>query len=999
MFDRDLYRKYKQDTNRLVYWMIHAANAIPSSDGKNTLQKIHRIESPKITVNGIVQVCEAIRTNVGTAPDAIPPTIFRLFRSVISARNQAHSFYNKIILDSPQAKIDHERDNAKHKAFVDALECAFDILGGQEWLKQQKIRTAPPTQTELEKQQEEEERLFSNMFAKLSVGDDHKEDTETEEEEEKTGAAVARRAQTRPGKGKKGKKKTKKVKKITTPQPTDTEFDDFPLESFRIIDGEVGAGQVTDYWLAVYAFYKQTIEVRGYLQGVWKKVAYDKFNAAVAGAVSTVAVAKIKQLQDEIFADFGFHHANFDTIMLTMTRGDPDKACTAFSIDLFHVPYDTQAPAQIMNRKYIDVKEIFCLHAYWDLLSFILDWQATKSWKPTKKMQKELNGWDPKADLRKMTSEERVKWRRQYTINWLYDLIGVYSNVALQQKMKGQNIVYEREDWSWDGKYKDSRRLYGLNKFAGEITAIAMSKLNVEEIKKRIMPHHVVELQLIVDSFTISRGWSQSVFQGHVVKAPARNFKATRDVETFLDREGLTLDSCRGFIPAATIFVELVSKDEPVAGNEGGVHFLHKELLPELCVHFMDSLGRSMLADGLQLDGVPPSRFAAHDSNGLWEYSPYLNGVGLAEALDIAFQYGMYMWDNQPEPMLTVHLHNMLVQKGYLSRPVGLWGSIAELYSHSFFIDGKAPTDKFQKTFAEVLSPSRILHLKDRRHYRKMRKSAPATVEGFLENPNAQFFKNKSLLHVLRKANWDPDAIPDDLLPVPSVTAFRRLEGVKKVTLASGSVVPDPENILVKKLVDAGMDPAVILQTSDMTRRLVNKPRPPLPPQIRAQVNAVAPIAPAYDTISQMDTRGDLIEELKLVQMELLSDINSYILTPFSAVNYISIVIYMYVQWLALETALRGSTNKTVQRIYEGSGGQVVDNKRRLIFTDYMLGKGSEDEELCKLVAKVFDQNRCGFLDNTYWNGLISREEAVSTILVDEGEGPMGLPGGMCGIM
>ena len=96
--------------------------------------------------------------------------------------------------------------------------------------------------------------------------------------------------------------------------------------------------------------------------------------------------------------------------------------------------------------------------------------------------------------------------------------------------------VYEDVEWSKTGPWHYHRRLFGLNEFAGIITTLAMQKPGTD-IRNKILPHHVFQLQCIVDSMTLSRGWTVSSLRGHVLEQPARKFFARRDVDRFLDRE------------------------------------------------------------------------------------------------------------------------------------------------------------------------------------------------------------------------------------------------------------------------------------------------------------------------------------------------------------------------------------------------------------------------------------------------------------------------------
>ena len=180
---------------------------------------------------------------------------------------------------------------------------------------------------------------------------------------------------------------------------------------------------------------------------------------------------------------------------------------------------------------YLDVKEQFWLHAYNDLLAFITDFQQNRTGKPTKAMQKQLNDWSPTYDLERATNDDRISWRRSYTINWLYDLVNVYSSIVVQRNtMKGERHVYEDVDSSKTGPWHHHRRLFGLDEFAGVITTLAMQKPGTD-IRSKILPHHVFQLQCIVDSMTSSRGWTISPLRGHILRQPARKFFARRDVD------------------------------------------------------------------------------------------------------------------------------------------------------------------------------------------------------------------------------------------------------------------------------------------------------------------------------------------------------------------------------------------------------------------------------------------------------------------------------------
>lgn len=59
--------------------------------------------------------------------------------------------------------------------------------------------------------------------------------------------------------------------------------------------------------------------------------------------------------------------------------------------------------------------------------------------------------------------------------------------------------------------------------------------------------------------------------------------------------------------------------------------------------------------------GIPETN---HGQSGLWAYSPYLRGVGLAEALDFAHICGMFVMDVAPGSLPHSGSESMEVDRG-----------------------------------------------------------------------------------------------------------------------------------------------------------------------------------------------------------------------------------------------------------------------------------------------------------------------------------------------
>lgn len=242
-------------------------------------------------------------------------------------------------------------------------------------------------------------------------------------------------------------------------------------------------------------------------------------------------------------------------------------------------------------------------------------------------------------------------------------------------------------------------------------------------------------------------------------------------------------------------------------------HIEDLDSLKEIRDDFVDWLGETKYMHGLTT--IPPSRFSNTNSNGLWEYSPFLCGVGLTEALELAYGVGLRIWDQIPEPMCLEHLHNMLVQKGYLARPVGLYLSLQKLFKASFFADGKIPTSDFIQAFSAVLGKTGTRQAIAHRQTVRMQVGRTATSWNELMTTSINwFFKTKSLLTTYRDADWIPDRIPDEALPVVSALGMLRIGQTKQIIdpVTGGKVLEDTE--LVKRARALGMDDATMMVMS-----------------------------------------------------------------------------------------------------------------------------------------------------------------------------------------
>ncbi|KAI8657076.1 hypothetical protein NCS56_01313400 [Fusarium sp. Ph1] len=502
--------------------------------------------------------------------------------------------------------------------------------------------------------------------------------------------------------------------------------------------------------------------------------------------------------------------------------------------------------------------------------------------------------------------------------------------------MKGEKHVYERVDWSATGPWAVHRRLYGLNEFAGEITSMAMKKPGADP-RKIIQPHHVFQLQCIVDAMTVSRGWQLSTLRGHVLEAPAPGFCPRRGVDLFLDRENKRF--ARGYCASVGMVKSALTKDgdHPELKNI----FLLLQMERE---DFVNWLGESKYMSGLTT--IPPSRFSDHKSNGFWEYSPFLCGVGLMEGLELAYIMGVSLWDKIPEPMLLIHLHNMLVQKGYLTRPVGLFQTLHDLMTESFFASGRAPISDFSQALLKKVGEKGSGLSRAKRQ---------TTKEHGLTN---DMHKNLSPSRLESRRN--PDAIPDEELHFGSVMFLRRLASLKKSQLK--------DSPLFLRAKAAGVDESAIREMADKLAN-IKKTETAIPQSLIGSITtqgyrSMAPgsldmaTGAARKTASQVTGR-DLLE---FARANILSDVAG--MRPLLSFNYLSsIVVFLWV-FAQIEDRLSEARNRSYIDAYERPGPA----GKRIILV--LLALAEQDQQCLRIMGEAFQACRSGFMDYIYWDDL-----------------------------
>lgn len=740
------YEGYKRDTAHATRWVLITFNKIlranPLHEGVSISDISPDEEPPTFNRTGKAQCRELLSKAryISRYVSCAPSEILRKLRSAIQLREEANEYFEKLSRTNPR----HAKSNRGHKEFIKVLQQIFEQLGGTGWLIRDKA--GEPDLTE----QEATVRLI-NYFEKLHVehGEDVKEPSAGEEE------PVPRPKPQMKGK-KKGKasKNKSKTKQAPPPEPEENPvevLENLPLERFEILPDEDSA--VIDHLIAVHGLVQECVDVRRYIQDVWHDVAYDELNSAVAGALINTAIAAVTRRWQMLQEEFG-GTASFEAVNEVVTGGDIAKLQGQFGM-----PYTSKG-----ERKWaeIDVTEQLMLPAHRELVEFVTDYRLNRNGKPTKRMTKELARWDPGIDLLKSSVEERLQWRRLYTLNWLYELVRVYTYPVAKCIAAGEEYKWEEIDWSPSGPWASHRRLFGLNDFAVFVTSLATQKPGAPRTDM-ISHHHVLQLQLLVDSYAVTRGWAIHVIRGHVLETPTAGFECQRDIDMFLDRDEER--NRQGLLPAME---DVMEGEKTIIGYPRSAEDPFLEVMEAVDEELTDWLGA---ADPLsEMPGLAPPRFL--QSDGLWRYSPLLCGVGLEEALEIVALLGRVHWDGISELLPVMHVYNMLVQRGYLE-PIDLFNHVLEMFPEAFFTGGEVPQSDFQAALFKRIGAKtihdvpRILGKPDYGLPEDPLKGK--SVWELLQSFKPTLFTTEPLLVAARRGHWDPIRIAPESFDFPSL--------------------------------------------------------------------------------------------------------------------------------------------------------------------------------------------------------------------------------------
>ncbi|EXF85977.1 hypothetical protein CFIO01_05912 [Colletotrichum fioriniae PJ7] len=929
MASRQSYLGYKRDTNLLLSWMRNKTNNVINSSEAFT-QEIYK------STHFRVKDLSSMATIIVAGQVKVPSKVFYWLRSVIRARIAHYDSWVSIVSMNPDARI--EASNSNHRYFIDTLVSVFITLGGGAWLSRpgatpenspgKPVKGPGAQATQFKKVAEAvEDFIFYNMFSALDLGEDE-QTSEPESESGNESQSVIQNKKKRFNRGKKnqkGKARSKGSKKTHT-SGSDKEA---PLDSYRILEADEDL--MDEYSMAASAFRSEWCDMRTYLQDIWEDVAYHDLNSAVAGAVSKVAIAKVRKTELAIFVDFPgndcYHNIiqAFDRSISKQTSGSDTVADIHDNVDM---------------GQNGDIREQLLLHTYQDLLDFVRDFQKNRTGKPTKAMQAKIKNWDVNFSVESATPEERISWRRSFTMNWLFDLVNVFS-LPIIKSLRDSDKLTSLEDIDWNtshGQQSDIRGLFGLEDFACFVTTLAMQKPSTD-ITSKILPHHVFQLQCIVDATTIWRGWTFDEHGSHQVKSPAASFVPTVQVNFFIGRDGANQDT--GYCPVlSTLCEDTFAEPKPEYAL-----FRNCKSLWELGDDFIHLLGVSRMAEGAKDRHEVASRFSHVNSNGLWDYSPYLCGVGLVEGLQLAYSTSMAAWNRIHEPFTFVHLHNMLKERGYLERSTyvnRIAGFFRAFFKDSIFDKGEIPKSKFAKGYQDVFN-------------RTMQNKSKNKTDGYDggDLDSLERFHAKSQLVLYQEADWDPSRIPDRVLDPRSALGIVRLNQARRFNPATGKFQFE-ETELVRTALKKGMgdDWLGVSTTLEEAMKTANRCRFLFPPK------ALAIEEEEEDDSTDWNNLRIFLEDLEAAKIDFCNDIIGC--RPFSGINYTEIAWTLMRMFKDIEDELDervGPNWRCSGCLYDTEEDKAGHNRLHLARSVMNSAQDDLNEERLSIFAKHFDEH------------------------------------------
>jgi hypothetical protein len=239
-----------------------------------------------------------------------------------------------------------------------------------------------------------------------------------------------------------------------------------------------------------------------------------------------------------------------------------------------------------------------------------------------------------------------------------------------------------------------------------------------------------------------------------------------------------------------------------------------------------------------------------------------------------------------------------------------------------------------------------------------------------------RFFNRMSFLNLYQEADWIPDRISDEEVPIPSCLAAARMTRTRHV------IDPETGKRVIGNTTLVDRSKALGFDDKAFNTLLNVRSQSGIDPAIYTELLNRAPegYRTAYDN-SKMKPAYSEMELLGILKIDILNDICGQV-EPLSSLNYFWATVQIMLLFSQIEDALKSVRNPLWVRVYEED--PIMMREKRGSLTGLALAL--EDEECLRIMAQKFEDGRIGFMSHIYWDTLLDPEGVSSMLKSDDVE-------------
>ncbi|KAH8179341.1 hypothetical protein LIA77_00860 [Sarocladium implicatum] len=509
--------------------------------------------------------------------------------------------------------------------------------------------------------------------------------------------------------------------------------------------------------------------------------------------------------------------------------------------------------------------------------------------------------------------------------------------------------------------------ILGINDFAKFITTLALQNPGAP-LQSEILPRHVFELQILVDSFVVSKGWRISAFGRHMVRRTVANRSPTQDLKDFLYKE--PTGAFRGLVALSNM-----SESTLTGKLNSSTHSKFIRLAKAIESKTIDTLAACVSSDASTPSSSDPSTVYTSD---LFADSPLLCGTAMLDGLYRASTAGLMLCGSIPEVKIAIHLHNMLVCQGYLKHePSSPWRWFTETFGSDIFTYGKAPSELFlealvvgmshvsslrqRRTLAQVSSKVKRCREQRRRRGHSKRKPSRPGHDAFCE---ARYLMDPSLMDSLNHVAWDPDCVLDDDLPLTSFLGMWRLDRARMSRLPRSGKMLRQGVALTRRYERAGYNVDKLIKLMPWRFKESASSEPLEPPKLtsnespREKEEFERISAPLIDCFENTANHRGI---MRCIRQDAGNCIAGSL--PYWGVSYTSLLREALELFGRIERELAAMGNVVYKDAYEKGHS----NPRLELVC---LAMRDRNDECLKVMAKHFELSTSTFTSCVYWDDL-----------------------------